>query len=146
MLNCSWPCSDDESLSGDLLETSEPGRIPTINLSDNDTLNQIEQECEENSSCPKENLLNDVAKRLDLLSQRFEKHRSESSIVLSEFINACEIRKASSADTDQLTRENVLLKEQNRAHEAELFGLRGDLAELNANLQLSKMRKLVFLP
>ncbi len=141
LLNCSWPCSDDEILSGDLLETSEPGRTSTINLSDNDTLSQIEQECEENSFCPKENLLNDVAKRLDLLSQRFEKHRSESSIVLNELINACEIQNASPADTDQLTRENVLLKEQNRALEAELFGLRGDLAELNAKFTATENEK-----
>ena len=77
---------------------------------------------------------------LDSLTQQFEKHRAESSIVLTKLINVCEIRKTST-DTDQLVQENILLKEQNRALESDLPGLRSALTELNSKLTTTENEK-----
>ena len=63
----------------------------TINLSDNETINQIAQDCEETSLFSKKIILNDIVTRPDSLTQQFEKHRAESSIVLTKLINVCEI-------------------------------------------------------
>ena len=52
----------------------------------------------------------------------------------------CEIRKAST-DTDQLVQENILLKEQNKALESDLAGLRSALTELNGKLTAAENEK-----
>ena len=143
MLNFSSPCVDNpRSLTGELSKTDELYGNSTINLSDDEMINQIEQDCEETLLFSEKIILNDVVKRLDSLTQQFEKHRAESSrsIVLTELINVCEIRKAST-DTDQLVQENILLKEQNRALESDLAGLRSALTELNGKLTATENEK-----
>ena len=141
MLNFSSPCVDNlRSLTGELSKTDELYGNSTINLSDDEMINQIAQDCEETSLFSEKIILNDVVKRLDSLTQQFEKHRAESSIVLTELINVREIRKAST-DTDQLVQENILLKEQNRALESDLAGLRSALTELNGKLTATENEK-----
>ena len=141
MLNFSSPCVDNpRSLTGEFSKTDELYGNSTINLSNDEITNQIALDCEGASLFSEKIILNDVVKRLDSLTQQFEKHRAESSIVLTELINVCEIRKAS-ADTDQLVQENILLKEQNRALESDLAGLRSALTELNRKLTATENEK-----
>jgi hypothetical protein len=48
----------------------------TINV----TINQIVQGCKQSSLCSEKTLLNDVVKRLDPLTQQFERHRNSENL------------------------------------------------------------------
>ncbi|CAB3997723.1 Hypothetical predicted protein [Paramuricea clavata] len=86
----------------------------SISLSDNDTTNGSFQACEESVSCDEESVIQNVIKRLDSLTRQFENHRTETSVVLNELVNIYENQKSQTA-TENLTKENRLLKEENKA-------------------------------
>ena len=61
MLNFSSPCVDNpRSLTGELSKTDELHRNSTINLSDDEMINQIALDCEETSLFSEKIILNDV--------------------------------------------------------------------------------------
>ena len=64
-------------------------------------------------------VLHNVVKRLDSLTHQFENHRTETSVVLNELVNIYENQKRPAA-TENLAKENRLLKEESKALQAEL--------------------------
>ena len=111
-----------------------------ISLSDNDTTNGTFQACEESVSCDEESVLQNVVKRLDSLTHQFENHRSETSVVLNELVNIYENQK-SPTTTENLTKENRLLKEENKALQTELTKCKDTLTELNTKLTDTESEK-----
>ena len=111
-----------------------------ISLSDNDTTNGSFQACEESVSCDEESVLQNVVKRLDSLTHQFENHRSETSVVLNELVNINENQKSPTA-TENLTKENRLLKEENKALQTELTKCKDTLTELNTKLTDTESEK-----
>ncbi|CAB4040191.1 Hypothetical predicted protein, partial [Paramuricea clavata] len=104
-----------------------------ISLSDNDTTNGSFQACEESVSCDEKSVLQNVVKRLDSLTHQFENHRTETFVVLNELVNIYENQKSPTA-TENLTKENRLLKEENKALQTELTKCKDTLTELNTKL------------
>ncbi len=96
-----------------------------ISLSDNDTTNGSFQACEESVSCDEKSVLQNVIKRLDSLTHQFENHRNETSVVLNE---------RSPMATESLTKENRLLKEENKSLQTELTKCKDTLAQLSTKL------------
>ncbi|CAB4014833.1 Hypothetical predicted protein, partial [Paramuricea clavata] len=111
-----------------------------ISLSDNDTTNGSFQACGESVSCDEESVIQNVIKHLDSLTRQFENHRTETSVVLNELVNIYENQKSPTA-TENLTKENRLLKEENKALQTELTKYKDTLTELNTKLTDTESEK-----
>ena len=84
--------------------------------------------------------LRDVAKRLDSLTDQFEKHKTKSSIVLNDLITTLEVFKNSNS-TDYLAQENTSLKRENNLLKEELDSLKCVVSELNKKLTAAENDK-----
>ena len=107
----------DFDLTGiEMLDLGTTGVNSTTNLSENDdSINKGMQDHEENAQCDEnteQHII--ITKRLDILTQQFERYRNETSIILNELVNTYENQK-SPAEVEQLNQENESLKEANKA-------------------------------
>ena len=91
------------------------------------------QSCEELS-------LRDVTRRLDSLTHQFERHQTESSLVLNELINTLEVYKNPN-DIDHLVQENTSLKRENKSLKEDLDGYKSVISELNTKLTAAENDK-----
>ena len=82
----------------------------------------------------------DVARRLDSLTDQFEKHKTESSIVLNDLITSLEVFKNSNS-IDYLAQENTSLKRENNLLKEELDSLKYVVSELNKKLTAAENDK-----
>ena len=71
-------------------ELEETNCVLSGNPSTTEGIHEILHVCEETQLQEDRELLHDVVKRLDSLSQQFEKDRTETSIVITELLNVCE--------------------------------------------------------
>ena len=83
--------------------------------------------------------LRDVARWLDSLTDRFEKHKTESSIVV-DVITTLEVLKNSNS-TDYIAQENISLKRENNLLKEELDNLKCVVSELSRKLTAAENDK-----
>ena len=83
---------DSNIISDDILELEGNNCALSSNLSTIAGMHETLHVCEENQLQEDRSLLQDVVKRLDLLLQQFEKHRTETSIVITELLKVCEVK------------------------------------------------------
>ena len=79
-------------------------------------------------------LLQDVVKRLDLLSQQFEKHRTKTSIFITELLKMCECQ---NIPIQNISQENISLKESNESLKVELLECKKIITEMNTKLSIA---------
>ena len=81
-------------------------------------------------------MLKNVEKRLDLLSQQFEKHRirTESSIVITELLTVSECQ---NIPIQNISQENISLKESNESLKVELLECKKTITEMNTKLSIA---------
>ena len=84
-------------------------------------------------TCDAASFLRDVARRLDSLTDQFEKHKTEPNIVLNDLINTLEVFKNSNS-TDYLAQENTSLKRENKSLKEELDSYKCIVSKLNRTL------------
>ena len=113
---------------------------PSISLNDNASTNGIDQSFKDNPMCLEGNLLDNVMKRLDVLSSEFQKYRSETTIVMNELVDACEIRNDQMRD-NHLAQKNDSLKKENKALKSDLQKLESLLTETSSKLSVAKNEK-----
>ena len=87
-------------------------------------------------SCRKldRSLLEDVVKRLDLPSQQFQKHRTETSIVITELLKVCECQ---NIPIQNISQKNISLKESNESLKVELLECKKTITEMNTKLSIA---------
>ena len=88
--------NEDFGLTGiEGLDSGTTGVYFTTNLSENDdSINKGMQDHEENAQCDEnteQHII--ITKRLDVLTQQFERYRNETSIVLNELVNNKKVRR-----------------------------------------------------
>ena len=116
MVNDSLSCSKNSNLSEMAQqEKADESHVTSSNLSCGESIKITEETIGASS-------LRDVARRLDLLTDRFEKHKTESSIVLDDVITTLEVLKNSNS-TDYIPQENTSLKRENNLLKEELDNL-----------------------
>ncbi len=101
-----------------LLELKETNCDSSGNLSTTEGIHETLQRRDESQLQEDRSLLQDVVKRLDLLTEQFNKHRTETSIVINELLNVWESRTIPTLNNPQ---ENITLKEPNEALKSELL-------------------------
>lgn len=111
-----------------------------ISLNDVASISGSGLSTKETPVCVQGKLLDDVVKRLDVLSNEFEKYRAETTIVMNELVDACEIRNSQMRDK-QLVQENDSLKKANRALESDLHKLESLLSETSSKLLAAESEK-----
>ena len=114
---------DDDAnfISGDILELEETNCALGSNLSTTAGMYETLHVCEENQLQEDRSLLQDVVKRLDSLSQQFEKHRTETSIVITELLKVCECQ---NIPIQNISQENISLKESNESLKVNFWNAR----------------------
>ena len=80
-----------------------------------------------------ERTLQHAIKRLDSLTYQFQKHQTETSIVITELLDLCETRNTPTQN-DHILRENTLPKETNEALKAELLEYKSTITQINAKV------------
>ena len=87
-------------------------------------------------SCRKldRSLLQGVVKRLDLPSQQFEKHQTETSIVITELLKVC---KSQNIPIQNISQKNISLKESNESLKVELLECKKTITEMNTKLSIA---------
>ena len=97
-------------------------------------LNQKNDELQvANESHEDQQTLQHAIKRLDSLTHQFQKHQTETSIVITELLDVCETRNTPTQN-DHILRKNTLLKETNEALKAELLEYKSTITQINAKL------------
>ena len=79
-------------------------------------------------------------KRIDVLSNEFEKYKSETTIVMNERVDACEIRN-DQMRVNHLAQENDSLKKENKALKSDLQKLESLLTETSSKLSVAENAK-----
>ena len=79
-------------------------------------------------------------KRIDVLSNEFEKYKSETTIVMNELVDACEIRN-DQMRVNHLAQENDSLKKENKALKSDLQKLESLLTETSSKLSVAENEK-----
>ena len=115
-------------------ELEETDCVLSGNPSTTEGIHEILHVCEETQLQEDRELLHDVVKRLDLLSQQFEKHRTETSIVVTELLNVCECQNIT---TQNIPQENISLKELNESLKTELLECKKTITEMNTKLSIA---------
>jgi hypothetical protein len=118
-----------------LLELKETNCDSSGNLSTNEGIHETLQRRDESQLQEDRSLLQDVVKRLDLLTEQFNKHRTETSIVINELLNVWESRTIPTLNNPQ---ENISLKESNEALKSELLECKKTITEMNAKLSIAE--------
>ena len=113
---------------------------PSISLNDNVSTSGVDQSFKDDPICLEANLLDNVMKRIDVLSNEFEKYKSETTIVMNEFVDACEIRN-DQMRVNHLAQENDSLKKENKALKSDLQKLESLLIETSSKLSVAKNEK-----
>ena len=114
-------------------ELEETNCVLSANPSTTEGILETLHVCEETQLQEDRELLQDVVNRLDLLSQQFEKHRTETSIVITELLNVCECQNIT---TQNIPQENISLKESNESLKTELLECKKTITEMNTKLSI----------
>ena len=112
----------------------------SISLNDNASTSGIDQSFKDNPICLEANLLDNVMKRIDVLSNEFDKYKSETTIVMNKLVHACEIRN-DQMRVNHLTQENDSLKKENKALKSDLQKLESLLTETSSKLSVAENEK-----
>ena len=107
-------------------EKADESHVTSSNLSCGESIKITEETIGASS-------LRDVARRPDSLTDRFEKHKTESSIVLDDVITTLEVLKNSNSK-DYIAQENTSMKRENNLLKEELDNLKCVVSELNKKL------------
>ena len=127
---------DNANLIGvDILELEETNCALGSNLSTTEGMHETLHVCEENQLQEDRSLLQDVVKRLDSLSQQFEKHRTETSIVITELLIVCECQ---NIPIQNVSQGNISLKEPNESLKVELLECKKTITEMNTKLSIAE--------
>lgn len=126
--------------NSELLNFDASQNHPSISLNDNVSTSEIDQSFKDNPMCLEANLLDNVMKRIDVLSNEFEKYKSETTIVMNELVDACEIRN-DQMRVNHLAQENDSLKKENKALKSDLQKLESLLSETSSKLTYAENEK-----
>ena len=128
-------CMVDANLTSvHISELEETNCVLSGNPSTTEGIHEILHVCEETQLQEDRELLHDVVKRLDSLSQQFEEHRTETSIVITELLNVCEFQNIT---TQNIPQENISLKESNESLKTELLESKNTITEMNTKLSIA---------